>query len=120
MIVESGDPGAGRRRMVGFLAEWLADRGVSRPSDVTKPMLDRYQRWLYHYRKADGDPLTFRSQHARLVAVRAFFKWAARQNLILYNPVSELELPRIEKRLPKAVLTIGETERVEPAGLCRC
>ncbi len=101
-----------RRRMLGFLAEWLQDRGVTRPSDVTKPMLDRYQRWLYHYRKTDGDPLTFRSQHARLVAVRAFFKWAARQNLILYNPASELELPRVEKRLPKAVLTIGETEMV--------
>jgi integrase/recombinase XerD len=101
-----------RRRMLGFLAEWLADRGVARPADVTKPMLDRYQRWLYHYRKADGDPLTFRSQHARLVAVRAFFKWAARQNLILYNPASELELPRLEKRLPKAVLTIAETEAV--------
>lgn len=73
-------------------------------------MLDRYQRWLYHYRRPDGDPLTFRSQHARLVAVRAFFKWAARQNLILYNPASELELPRLEKRLPKAVLTAGEVE----------
>jgi len=101
-----------RRRMLAFLAEWLQDRGVTRPSDVTKPMLDRYQRWLFHYRKADGDPLTFRSQHARLVAVRAFFKWAARQNLILYNPASELELPRLEKRLPKAVLTIGEAEAV--------
>ena len=101
-----------RRRMLAFLAEWLQDRGVLRPADVTKSMLDRYQRWLYHYRKADGDPLTFRSQHARLVAVRAFFKWAARQNLILYNPASELELPRLEKRLPKAVLTAGEAEMV--------
>jgi integrase/recombinase XerD len=101
-----------RRRMLGFLAEWLADRGVARPADVTKPMLDRYRRWLYHYRKADGDPLTFRSQHARLVAVRAFFKWATRQNLILYSPASELELPRLEKRLPKAVSTISEAEAV--------
>lgn len=101
-----------RHTMLGFLSEWLADRGVTRPSEVTKPMLDRYQRWLYHYRKADGDPLTFRSQHGRLVAVRAFFKWATKQNRILYNPASELELPRLERRLPKHVLTISEAETV--------
>ena len=46
------------------------------------------------------------------MAVRAFFKWAARQNLILYDPASELELPRLEKRLPKAVLSAGEAEAV--------
>ncbi len=51
-----------------------------------------------------------------------FFKWAARQNLILYNPASQLELPRIEKRLPKAALTTGE--RVVPSSWratgCNC
>lgn len=101
-----------RLTMLCFLSEWLADRGVTRPAEVTKPMLDRYQRWLYHYRKADGDPLTFRSQHGRLVAVRAFFKWATKQNRILYNPASELELPRLERRLPKHVLSISEAEQV--------
>lgn len=122
MIVEFGDwQGArglseatisNRLTMLCFLSEWLADRGVTRPAEVTKPMLDRYQRWLYHYRKADGDPLTFRSQHVRLVAVRAFFKWATKQNRILYNPASELELPRLERRLPKHVLSISEAEQV--------
>jgi integrase/recombinase XerD len=35
-----------------------------------------------------------------------------RQNILPSNPASELELPRGEKRLPKAVLTAGETERI--------
>ena len=30
-------------------------------------MLERYQRHLFHYRKKNGEPLSFRSQHARLV-----------------------------------------------------
>ncbi|MFV0318269.1 MAG: site-specific integrase [Microthrixaceae bacterium] len=93
----------GRRAMVGSLSEWLNDRGVTRPAEVTKPMLDRYQRWLYHYRKADGQPLTFRSQHARLVAVRAFFRWATKANRILYNPASELE--------PRAACCSGPRDR---------
>jgi integrase/recombinase XerD len=36
----------------------------------------------------------------------------ARQHYILYNPASELELPRLEHRLPKHILTAGEVEQV--------
>src|SRR5688572_26264372 len=35
-----------------------------------------------------------------------------RQNVLLWNPASEIELPRQEKRLPKHVLTVDEAERV--------
>ncbi len=56
--------------------------------------------------------MSARSMHARLVPVRAFFKWAARQNRILYNPASEIDLPRMEKRLPKHILSAGEVETV--------
>ncbi|MEW6747663.1 MAG: tyrosine-type recombinase/integrase, partial [Planctomycetota bacterium] len=48
----------------------------------------------------------------RLVPVRAYFKWLTRQNVLLANPASELELPRLEKRLPKHVLTASEAELV--------
>jgi integrase/recombinase XerD len=97
---------------LGFFLQWAEERGITRPAEVTKPILERYQRHLYHLRKADGAPLSFRSQFSRLVPVRAFFKWLARQNHLLYNPASELELPRLEKRLPKHVLTASEAEAV--------
>ena len=66
--------------------KWCAARSLSRPAEITKPTLERYQRWLYHYRKKDGQPLSFRSQHGCLVPVRALFKWLCRQNLLLANP----------------------------------
>jgi integrase/recombinase XerD len=94
------------------LIQWLEERGVTKPGEVTKPMLERYQRYLYHYRKENGEPLSFRSQHSHLVPVRAFFKWLTRYNHILYNPASELVLPRLEKRLPKHVLSTSEAEQV--------
>ena len=56
--------------------------------------------------------MTFRSQYNRLVAIRAWFKWLAKENHILYNPASEIELPKLEKRLPKAILSESEAERV--------
>jgi integrase/recombinase XerD len=113
-----------RRVMLSYLVDWLADRGVTRPVEVTRPMLESYQRALFHYRKRDGDPLSFRSQSQRLLAVRAFFKWAARQRHLLHNPASEIELPRAERRLPRPALSLAEAEQVlaqpditDPAGL---
>jgi integrase/recombinase XerD len=101
-----------RQSYLGVFVAWCAERGLVSPKEITKPILERYQRSLYIHRKGNGDPLTFRAQHARLVPVRAFFKWCAKQNYLLYNPASEIELPRLEHRLPKHVLTITEVEQV--------
>ncbi len=101
-----------RRHMLSYLAAWLAERGITRPAEVTRPVLESYQRWLFHYRKSNGEPLSFRSQSHRLLAVRAFFKWAARQRHVLHNPASEIELPRAERRLPRPALTAAEAELV--------
>jgi integrase/recombinase XerD len=101
-----------RRQALATLAAWLTDRGVTRPVQVTRPMLVRYQRHLFHYRKTNGQPLSFRSQNARLLPVRAFFKWAVRNDHLASNPASELELPRVEHRLPRPALTTGEAEQV--------
>jgi integrase/recombinase XerD len=92
--------------------KWAHERSLARPSEVTKPILERYQRHLYHYRKKDGQPLSFRSQHGCLVPVRAFFKWLCRHNHLLANPAADLDLPRAEKRLPRHVLNAAEAERV--------
>ncbi len=102
----------GRDHYLSVFILWCDVRSLKRPNEITKPILERYQRHLYLYRKKDGEPLSFRSQHSHLVPLRAWFKWLTRQNHILYNPASELDLPRLEKRLPKHVLTQVEAETV--------
>ena len=92
--------------------DWLAERGVTDAREVTRPMIERYQRWLHHYRQKSGKPLAIGSQIGRLLPVKAFFRWAVRQNLVLSNPASDLEMPRAERRLPKIILTAAETEKV--------
>jgi integrase/recombinase XerD len=101
-----------RRVHIGFFVQWCRDRGITEPAEVTRPILEHYQRYLFHYRQKNGKPLTFRSQNTRLVPLRVWFRWMARQRYILHNPASELELPRMEHRLPKAVLTVAEMEQV--------
>lgn len=97
---------------VRLFIEWADDRGLTRPSQVTKPVLEAYQRWLFYFRKKNGKPLTFVAQRSRLHKLRVFFKWLSKDNVILSNPASDLEMPRVEKRLPRAVLTEREMERV--------
>jgi integrase/recombinase XerD len=101
-----------RQSYLQIFSRWCADRNITRPTEVTKPILERYQRHLFHFRRADGRPLTFQTQHKRLVQVRGYFKWLTRQNVLLWNPASELELPKLERRLPRHVLTETEAEKV--------
>lgn len=101
-----------RHLALAKLAEWLAERSVTRPAEVNEKMLDGYQRALYYQRKEDGKPLSFTTQAHRLTAVRGFFGWLARSNRILYDPAAALELPREGQRLPRAVLSASEAERV--------
>lgn len=91
---------------------WADARSVTHPQHVTHSVLERYQRWLHHYRKRDGAPLSVASQRAKLVPLRGFFKWLTRSGELGANPASELELPRRIRRLPACVLSAGETERV--------
>jgi len=101
-----------RKNYLGYFFIWLLDRGIREAVDVTRPIIERYQRYMYHYRKSNGEPLSFSSQHMRLVAVRMFFKWLAGQHYILHNPASEIVLPKHKRRLPKHVLNAKEAEAI--------
>ena len=100
-----------RRGLDGFIL-WCDERGLARPQDITRPILQRYQGHLYHYRKANGAPLTFNTQVTRLMPIVAFFKWCARENHILHNPASDLVLPKPPRQLPRHLMSVAEIEAV--------
>ena len=95
------------RRFIG----WCDERGLDKPQDITKPMLERYRKHLYYYRQANGEPLTASSQNHYLTSVKQFFKWLTQENHLLYNPASELFVPRLRPMLP-VVLSVEEIEHL--------
>ncbi|MCE7956432.1 MAG: site-specific tyrosine recombinase XerC [Acidobacteria bacterium ACB2] len=103
------------RTAVSAFIVWCQERGVTKAGRVTKPMIERYQRFLFHFRrqtkKGEG-PLSLRTQIQRLHTLKLFFRWLAKNNYILANPASELELPRIPPRRPPEVFTVAEVEQV--------
>lgn len=101
-----------RRGSLVFFLAWAADRDVTRAGEVTRPMLEAYQRALWRYRQPDGRALSWSTQHQKLGTLRDFFRWLTRQDVILHNPASELELPRSEHRLPVEALSGAELGRL--------
>ena len=91
---------------------WCDDRGLSAPAEITRPILQRYQRHLFLRRKEDGQPLSVACQCGYLSSIKSFFAWLTRENFILYNPASELELPKVSRRLPTDILNVHEIESI--------
>lgn len=103
---------ASRKVDLHLFNAWCKTRSLSKPNEITKPILERFQRYLYHYRKPNSKPLGFHRQSILLQGLKGFFKWLAQNNHILYNPASELILPKVPKQLPKDILTTEEVETI--------
>jgi integrase/recombinase XerD len=101
-----------QRHAIGRFIAWCDERGLAKPQDITRPILERYQRHVYHHRKANGQPLTVSAQLGLILPLQAWFKWLTKQNHILYNPAADLDLPTRPKALPKGLLSIAQIEDV--------
>ena len=92
-----------RRQTLAVFLTWCGDRGLARPSEITLPILERYQRHLFQYRKADGEPLSLRGQALAVTHLRHWFRWQVRHHHLPTNPAADLDLPRA----PRVVLPEG-------------
>jgi len=93
-----------RRWALRTFLQWAEERDLRRPDQITKPILESYQRWLFNYRKADDTPLGVTTQRGRLGALQNFFTWLCRENTLQANPAADLDLPRKPaKTLPKSL-----------------
>ncbi|MDP3514724.1 MAG: site-specific tyrosine recombinase XerC [Sulfuritalea sp.] len=101
-----------RRIAIRRFIAWCDERGIDDPREITKPMLERYQRHLFYYRKEDGAPLTLGTQLGCLAPLKTWFRWLSREHHILANPAADIDLPRQPKRLPRAVPSVQEVEAI--------
>jgi integrase/recombinase XerD len=101
-----------RLKRLSWFRDWCLERGIRTANDITKKTLEQYRRHLFYRRKKDGKPLKAVTQGHNLIAIRVFFSWLARNNQLLYNPASELELPKAELVLPHHVLSVAQVDQV--------
>ncbi|MBX3175276.1 MAG: tyrosine-type recombinase/integrase [Gemmatimonadaceae bacterium] len=100
----------GRARSLRPFLAWCAEAGICDCRELSHERLAAYQLWLGAPVAAPSpSSLTLR---ARLTAVRALTRWAVQSGLLEADPSATLSLPRAPRRLPAAVLTRDEAERV--------
>jgi integrase/recombinase XerD len=125
-LVTGSSPSAQRNRHMALqrFVAWLDERAITEPAQITRPVIERYQRHLWLARKPNGQALSVQTQLAALNALIAWFRWLTRERHIPHNPASDLELPRPPKKLPRAILSVAQVESVlaqadtgEPLGL---
>lgn len=100
-----------RRSRLAHFHAWCHERGIERPEAVTHSHLQRFQRHLFLYRKANGAPIAVNGQRIALFTVEMFFRWLVRQRVVTSNPAADLELPRRTDDL-REPLTLAEMESV--------
>ena len=97
---------ARRYYLASFLC-FLDEREVFDVESISPSVLD-----LYHQKKANGLPLSFRTQAQRLIPVKGLFAWLARTGELPYDLSISVALPKVEHRVPEAVLSIEEVEAI--------
>jgi integrase/recombinase XerD len=101
-----------RASSLRYFITWADERGLAHPSEITRPVLQRYQRHLYLARQKNGQPLAWSTQETRLMPLVAFFKWLTREGHVLSNPAADLDMPKRARQLPKHLMSIAQVETV--------
>ncbi len=100
----------------GFL-DFLGNNGVDSLDKVSRSTLRLYLGWLHEQRIARA------SISRKLSAIRSFYRYLARENLVDAEPLSTLSSPKLEKRLPtfltheEMALLIEAPDASTPQGL---
>ena|SRR5579863_5505773 len=99
-------------QVLGVFVDWCAVRGLSQPQELTRAVLEAYQRTLFLMRKKDGEPLTIGTQLQRLRALRGWGGWLSRERVIEHNAAADLVLPRAPVMLPRVVPSVAQIARL--------
>jgi integrase/recombinase XerC len=96
---------AAYRRDLKNLQTWLQQQKIAHWNEISQDVLRRFiaQR---HARGIHG-----RSLQRQLSAIRAFFRFLQRANIVRENPAEDIPTPKLEQRLPKS-LNIEQLERL--------
>jgi integrase/recombinase XerD len=95
-----------------MFVDWCAVRSIRDARELTRAVLETYQRYLFLMRKADGQALTIGTQLTRLRALRGWCAWLSRERVIEHNAAADLVLPRASKTLPKVVPSVEQIARL--------
>ncbi len=97
-----------RSHLSKFLTFLDTETDITDVAGVTPETLHAFQLHLYGWVGENGKGLSLATQSARLSAVRSFFRFLVKMDILRYNPGAGIELPRKRNRLPRTMLSKKE------------
>jgi integrase/recombinase XerD len=102
---------ASYRAVLRQYVAWLEAHALTLTA-VTSADLATYQRDLVAARKADGQPYSADSQMQHVTVLTHLYGFLVRRGIVLANPTGLLVYPRVEQRLPRAILNTRDVRGV--------
>ncbi len=100
------------RSYLSYFLNWCEERGFDTAAEISREIMDAFVKHIVTKNTKDGQRLKVRSQRNCIKRVRHFFKWLAKERILVYNPAADLVIPKRPKDLPREVLSVEETEHV--------
>jgi integrase/recombinase XerD len=104
-------------RVEAFL-EWVNTKGLT-IANVNRQDVAAYQSELFSARRSDGRAYSAGFHANGVTAIKSFFRFLMRRQLVLSDPTTALERPRTELRLPRNILTPREAQAIVEAPTSR-
>lgn len=89
---------------------YLESQGVVSLAAVTRDLVEGFRTQLF-YRKHRGKPIAVTTQSGRLTATKSFLKFLVRENILLADVASTVDLPKKQQTLPR-VLVEAEVAKI--------
>jgi integrase/recombinase XerD len=98
-------------RYLNDFRRWAEARKIRLAAQIDANVLKGYQRFIFEYRKRDGAPLMTASRLAKLVPLRSWLRWLAKEEGG-QNLADVIDLPAPDQMLPRHLLSAAQIERV--------
>lgn len=100
------------RSNLGLFARFLAQEGVTGIEEITFELLEEYREENAFSFTARGKPLAAATQVKRLCVVKGFTRYLKEHDYRVDDPGARLRLPRVPKRLPRAILNEPDVRKL--------
>jgi integrase/recombinase XerD len=97
-------------RFVGWLV--AAEPTIESVDQITRATLNGFHQHLYEHVTKKGKPYASGTRKDFLVALKSFFRFCEKENVILADPALSLEYPKEAATLPRSIATLKEMRRL--------
>lgn len=97
--------------MKGFFS-YITGKKIENIHNVDRKIMDEYSASLLLHKTKSGKPYAVTSRYRIITKLKSFFEFLRKEKVILYNPASYIELPKLPQKIIRDVPKLEEIDRL--------